>query len=359
MKPVLVLSDEERDDLRWTLFESTSVPASDEPEAPSQPYTDYLGFSRTVAGIVAAGAVPRRLLTACSRIREERHDGTADAHVVRNCPTDPWIPDIGNEDPTAEKLARKRTFVSEGFLELFGQLVGTPLLSYASRFGGAFFTDVVTINRYRGMQTGYSDGEVVFHNDRTAHSVRADYITLLGMNCPPQDLVYTSFVSGRELLKMISPEYRDVLRQPFFVTPFDVVSRDVDARLTDSERHPILSDSCSVRYVDTHTTIMPDAPAEATRALLAFRDALVRSVKVRHRMLGGDLLTFANQDGLHSRDHMEITDPEVARRRWLLKTYAFRDAPTADQYSAWWTGGLRGRVGDSLPEPGALSAGRP
>ena len=39
------------------------------------------------------------------------------------------------------------------------------------------------------MLTGYSDSELFFHNDRTAHPVRADYTSLLGLRCPDDDLI--------------------------------------------------------------------------------------------------------------------------------------------------------------------------
>lgn len=334
MEPTHAFTDAEHDDLRAVL----------EAIGPN-PYVDRPVFSRAVEAVVERGDVPSVLRDVTARIRTEREAGIA-VHALRNCPLDTEIPVLDQEDPLNDKYAKKKTFVAEAFLELFGQLVATPLLAYGTRFNGDFFTDVIAINRYRGKQTGFSDGELAFHNDRTAHPVRADYITLLGMRCPEGDVTYTSFVGGDTLLTLLSAQDQEVLRQRYFITPFDVLSRDNNRGLTFSDTHPVFENRHSIRYVDTHTTVAPDAPPEAMGALLALKNAIVRSGKKRHRILTGDLFTFANQDGLHSRDHVEINDPERARTRWLLKTYAFRGRETADKYADRWLDGVVGRVGD-------------
>jgi L-asparagine oxygenase len=335
MQPFHILSDAERAELR-TVLDSVE----------KNPYEDHVAFSRAVADIVDRGDVPPFFADVCARIRTERESGVSDAHVLRNCPIDDDLPMLDNDDPVADKYAKKKTFVGEVLLELFAQLLGTPLLAYATRNNGDFFTDVVAINRYSGQQTGFSDSELVYHNDRTAHPVRADFISLLGMRIPDGDLIYTGFVDGRALLAQLSDEEQAVLRQAYFITPFDVFSRDNNAAVTVSDRHPILENHHSFRYLDATTTVAPDSPPEAKDALIAMKSALVRAEKQRHRILTGDLFTFGNQDGLHSRDKIEVNDPERARSRWLLKTYAFRDQAAADRHAGAWLDGVPGRVGD-------------
>ncbi|MEU7566873.1 TauD/TfdA family dioxygenase [Streptomyces fradiae] len=335
MKPLHTLTDAERLELR-ALLEAVE----------GDPYRDYPAFSRSVGDLVGGGALPAFLPQVCAAIREERATGARAAHVLRNCPLDAHVPEIGNGDPLADKYARKHTFVAEAFHELFARLAGTPLLAYATRFNGDFFTDVIAHDRYAGRQTGFTDGELVFHNDRTAHRVRADFISLLGMRCPEQDLVYTGFVDGRALLAHLAPAEQAVLRQPYYTTPFDVVSRDGNGGLTASGPHPILEGSHSFRYLDTHTAVAGGCPGEAKDALIALKNALARAERIRHRVLTGDFLTFANQEGLHNRERVEVDDPRRARSRWLLKTYAFRDQAAADRHADHWVDGVRGRVGD-------------
>ncbi|GIH26483.1 hypothetical protein Aph01nite_47930 [Acrocarpospora phusangensis] len=308
----------------------------------ANPYDDYPSFAAEVAALPA----PAYFREVCARIRAERESGVSDVHALRDCPIDEVVPELGDEDPIGDKYARKRTFVGEAFLALFAGLCGTPLMAYGSRNNGDFFTDVVAISRYSGQQTGFSDSELVFHNDRTAHWARADFISLLGMRCPEEEVIYTTFVSGASLLAELAVQEQETLRKPYFHTPFDVYSRDTNTRQTVSEDHPILENGHSFRYVDTVTTVLPEAPPEAKDALISMKNALVRAGKQRHRLSRGDLLVFANQDGLHSRDRIEIVDRERARTRWLLKTYAFRDPEALERLEGRWLNGVPGLVAD-------------
>jgi L-asparagine oxygenase len=310
------------------------------------PYRNYSAFANAVSGLAASDDLPPVLRELCSGIYRERLEGVSDVHVLRNCPIDPYIPELGSRHPIADKYERKCTFVAEAFLALFSRLTGTPLLAYGSRNNGDFFVDVVAIEKYSGMQTGFSDSELMYHNDRTAHAVRADFVSLLGLRCPGEDLIYTAFVDGRNLLRHLSPAEQETLRQPHFITPFDVFSRETNRRQVTSGNHAILENHHSFRYYDTTTTVAPDSPVEARDALIALMHALAKAERVRHRLLTGDLLVFANQDGLHNREKIEINDPEGSRKRWLLKTYAFRDMVAARRHAHTWLDGVQGRIAD-------------
>lgn len=334
MKPTYVLALAERNRLHEILA------GVDE-----HPYRDYPAFSAAVAELIERGSVPAFFVDVAARIRAEREGGGPAIHLVGNCPIDEDLPELDHEDPVEDKHAKKTTFVGEALLELFAQLAGNPLLAYA-RNRRSFFTDVVAIKRYSGMLTGYSDSELFFHNDRTAHPVRADYTSLLGLRCPDDELIYTGYIDGRSLLVHLTEEEQRILRMRHFVTAFDVFSRDHNEDLTTSDPHPILENDHSFRYLDTMTTVAPDAPPEAKDALIALMNAVTRADRVRHRMRTRDLLVFANQDGLHSREKVEITDPDSARTRWLLKTYAFRDEKTAEGHADRWLDGVRGLVAD-------------
>jgi len=335
VKPLHTLAADEYDDL----FDCLSAVDKD-------PYVDYPAFSAAVHDLIDRNQVPKFFVQVCGRINNERMSGESDIHVLRNCPIDREVPLFDQEDPVTDKYEKKKTFVGEAFLELFAQLTGTPLLAYSTRNNGDFFHDVYAANRYSGTQTQKTDGELYFHNDRTAHPVRADFLALLGMRCPESDLVFTGYIDGRELLKHLSSAHQMALRQPYFVTPFDRYSRDSNRGQETSENHAILENDHSFRYYDTRTTVASGSPEVAKDALIALKDAIVRAEKQRHRILTKDLLVLANQDGLHSRDMIEINDPQGTRRRWLLKTYAFRDDEAAAVHDAVWLNGVRGRVGD-------------
>jgi L-asparagine oxygenase len=321
MRPFVTFTDPERDDM-YQLLDRVDT----------NPYDDFSAFAAAISELPAPGG----LAAAIEGVAADRAAGQPAFHVLRNCPVDQAIPVLENDDPVADKYARKKTFVAEAFLAMVARLAGTPLLAYQSRNRGDFFTDVVAINKYHGMQTGFSDSELVYHNDRTAHEVRADYISLLGMRVPPGDLVYTGFIDGRTLLRHIPGELQAVLRQPYFATPFDVYSRDTNQRQVVSEPHPILENDNSFRYLDGTTTVLEGAPDQAKDALIAMLTAVVRAGKLRHRI----------EDGLHNRERVEINDPERARSRWLLKTYAFRDEKAARVHMHRWAGNVPGLIRD-------------
>ncbi|WP_432721117.1 TauD/TfdA family dioxygenase [Jeongeupia wiesaeckerbachi] len=313
---------------------------------PGNPYEHHAHFVAEVDSLVRGNDVPGFFRALCDKIRTDREQAISDIHVLRNCPIDADLPELDLDDPVADKYAKKRTYIGEAFLALFARLTQTPQLAYGSRNNGDFFTDVIAINRYSGMQTGFSDSELVYHNDRTAHSVRADFIALLGMRCPADDLVYTGYIDGRDLLAHLSADEQATLRLPHFITPFDVYSRDTNKAQVISEVHPILENHHSFRYLDSMTRVAPQAPEIAKDALIAMKSALTRAQRTRHRLLDRDLLVFANQDALHNREKIEINDPNGTRSRWLLKTYAFRNQSAADRHADKWLNGTPGCVAD-------------
>jgi hypothetical protein len=335
MDRVYEFTDAARDDL----FRVLSSVAKD-------PYEDYPAFSSAVGDLLSRGEVSEDFRALCATVREERAAGVSDIHLISNCPIDAEIPLFDEDDPVTDKYLQKKTFVGEALLEVFSQLTGAPLLAYETRNNGDFFHDVYAVNRYRGTQTQKTDSELYCHNDRTAHPVRADFLALLGMRCPADDLIFTGFIDGRQLLQLLSEEDQEALRAPLFVTPFDQYSRDSSAAQTVSTPHGVLEHHHSFRYYDTRTTVMDGAPVRAYEALLALKNAIVKATKQRHQIQTGDLLVLANQDGLHCREMVDIRDSQRARQRWLLKTYAFRDQSSADRHADRWFEGVAGRVAD-------------
>ncbi|WP_152640403.1 taurine catabolism dioxygenase TauD [Xanthomonas sp. MUS 060] len=255
------------------------------------------------------------------------------------------------DDPVADKYRQKKTFVAEGFLALFAELTATPLLAYSTRNNGDFFHDVYAHNRYRNTQTQKTDGELYFHNDRTAHPVRADFLSLLGMRCDPCNMIYTGYVDGHDVLRFLTPKHQMLLRQPLFCTPYDEYSRDSNSLQVNSKPHTVLEESHCFRYYETRTKPLPDAPIEAWEAVLALKDAIVRANKARVRIGMGDLFSFPNQAGLHNRDIMELGDPEQARLRWLLKTYSFRSPEYMRRFQGAFYTGVDGFVCDTVESP--------
>ncbi|MEO6215925.1 MAG: hypothetical protein ABIO86_07830 [Sphingomonas sp.] len=194
----------------------------------------------------------------------------------------------------------------------------------------------VDITQLKGKFTGYSGGDLVYHVDRAPHEVRSDYVNLLGLRCPEKNLVYTNFIDVRELLLHLEEDSLAVLREPHFITQVDSLSRTLNADWIESKRHPILNERDSLRYIDTLTNVVPDAPVAAKDALIAFKSAIARSSRFRHKIVNGDLLSFPNRYGLHNREMIEEPDLDESRTRWLLKIYTFENSSAANSaYSDW------------------------
>ena len=104
--------------------------------------------------------------------------------------------------------------------------------------------------------------------------IRADYLALLGMRSYEGNKIYTTaYIDGRAILKHLSDTEQEILRQPYFITPFDDYSRDSNENQTESDLHTILEGRQNFRYYDTRTTYAKKAPIEAREALLALKNA--------------------------------------------------------------------------------------
>lgn len=333
MDPVHTLSTAEHDELHAILGGVSK-----------NPYADYRTFGNAIQDLIDQRSIPEFFLDVMGKIVDDRSTGRSYAHVLRNCPTDVDIPDFDSEDAVFDKYKKKSTFVGEALLTLVSKLTDTPLIGYTTRNNADFFHDVYPMRRYHGTQTQKSDSELFWHNDRTAHRVRPDYLALLGMRCPDAP-IYTGYIDGRVLLGEIGEREREILRQPHYFTRFDKLSRDSNPDQIRSEAHPILSGDYQFRYFDTRTRCLPDAPQEAYEALLALRNGITEADKQYHRIQDGELLLIANQSALHCRAKLE--DPNgVADLRWLLKTYAFGSTAVAQSYAAHWTDDVPGLIRD-------------
>lgn len=326
MKPTFEFSNEEKGELFGILR-----------EIKESPYLDYFRFQKSIRRLISEQNIPKFFIKVCDKIRAERHSKKSYSHLLRNVPLDEHIPMFDQDNPVHDKYEKKKSFVGEAFLELFAQLTDSPLLAYETRNNGDFFHDVYAHKKYSQTQTQKTDGELFFHNDRTAHPVRADYLSLLGMRCSESNRIYTGYLDGRTLLDHLTESQQNTLRKPLFITPYDEYSRDSNTQQVISDRHSILENEHSFRYYDTRTTYAPDAPAEAIDALLALKNAIVKADKKRVQILTGDLFSFANQDALHNRELIEVNDPEGALKRWLLKTYSFRDRDSLQRFNNYFT----------------------
>jgi hypothetical protein len=290
-------------------------------EIKTSPYINYVEFKKECERIIENGSFP--LFTeVCEEIKEDRKQGLH-FHLIKNCPIDPEIPHLDLSDSVQEKYKKKKTFVGEAFLLIFSIMSDSPILGYETRNNGDMYQDVLAIEKYSNTQTQKTDGNLFFHNDRTAHMIRADYLCLLGLRASSENKIYTGYIDGRWILDQLDDETKETLRKPYFLTPFDAYSKDSNTEQIQSEEHSILYDKQSFRYYDCRTTWANVAPEKAKEALINLKNAITRADKAFINIQKNDLFTFANLKGLHSRLKVEINSEYESKNRWLLKTYNF------------------------------------
>ena len=311
------------------------------------PYKDYINFKKSISDIIVSDKKKKNIMNFFNEVKYNRKNDLEKAFLIKNCPIDRDIPIFDHSDPVNDKYLKKKTFISEAFLELFSQLTDNPLLAYDTRNNGDFFHDVYAQDKYGETQTQKSDSELYLHNDRTAHPVRADYLSLLGMRSSSENSILTSYIDGKDVLKYISKEHQDILRKPYYYTPYDEYSRDSNKNQLDSDPHSILSENYSLRYYETRTIPIKTAQSEVVDAYISFRNAIIKAKKRSVDIQVGDLFTFPNQFGLHSRTFVNIRNKNLAKKRWLLKTYSFRDTDYMKKFSKTFND-IDGFVIDSL-----------
>lgn len=311
-------------------------------------YKQYNKFKSEISNFLLENKIPEQLISLCKDIKSDRKTGETYAHLLQNCPIDFEIPLFEHENPVTDKYIKKQTFIGESFLELIAQLTDMPPLAYDTRNNGDFFHDVYAQSKYSGTQTQKTDSELFFHNDRTAHEVRADYLALLGMRSHEDNKIYTGYIDGRAILNFLDEHQQEILRKPYFFTPFDDYSRDSNKEQVESDLHPILESVHNFRYYDTRTTYAQKAPNEAKEALIALKDAIMKAQKDFIHIKTGELFVFPNQAGLHNRELLEIADPKEAKDRWLLKTYNFSDTETLEKHLSFFHEDVPGLVKEGI-----------
>lgn len=317
----------------------------------SNPYHQYKEFRHEISYYLAENQVPESFLQICESIKDDRKSGATYAHLIQNCPIDFDIPLFNHADPLNDKYAKKQTYIGESFLELLAQLTDAPPLAYDTRNNGDFFHDVYAHAKYSNTQTQKTDSELFYHNDRTAHEIRADYLALLGMRSYENNKIYTGYIDGRALLENLTEIEQEILRNSYFITPFDDYSKDSNENQVSSDIHSILEDFQNFRYYDTRTTYAPNAPIEAREALLSLKDAIMKAQKDHIQIKAGELFVFPNQAGLHNREIIEVADSQEAKDRWILKTYNFKNTETQEKHLSSFHEDLPGLVKETVLVP--------
>lgn len=326
MKPFYTFTDTEKQNLTAALMLN-----------PHNPYSDYPAFNDYIATLALTVASETGLREVCDAIAFDRIEHGNHVHILRNCPIDEALPQLDLDNPVAHKYEAKTTFIGEGFMALMSHLQRTPLFSYESRNNGDYFTDLVSFNKFKGKKTGFTDGDLIYHSDRSYHPVRADYVSLLGLYVSENELIYTNYIDVKELKKYLSASAIETLGKEIFETEVDDRSKESNRAWKSSAVHSILLNNNLIRYQDTFTRPLDPNNLDATKALLELKHAMSKAAKLRHMVKKGEILIFGNQTGIHNREWIDVKDADEGRKRWLLKTYSFENVDKPSEYKPWAT----------------------
>jgi len=236
---------------------------------------------------------------------------------IENCPTDPELPDFGNDNPVQEKYDKKKTFVAECFLQIYAELSAQHPISYINVNDGDVFQDIFTKESLRYTQSQKSGGTIYFHKDFPNHFVRPDFVNILSLRSHRDNEIYNTFVSNKDILNNLSTETRNKLRQCEFYTPYDDITVSTsNIALGRAPDHAILSGVHHMRFFETRTIGLNPAAQAAVDELLIVAH---RYKKVR-QMNPNDFVAICNNLSLHGREIHHINNRVESNRRWSLKT---------------------------------------
>jgi hypothetical protein len=325
IEPDFIFSDEERNRLHDAL---NAIRVS--------PYSSYGEFNFEIAELVNRGCVPENFMEVCER--KAHVDVFQDPYVyLKNCPVDRELPELGNERPVVEKRAQKRTYVAEGFLELYARLSGQTPIGYANVNDGDIFQDIYPIKDMYSTQSQKALEDIYFHKDLANHFVRPDWVNIVGLRASGSNQIYTCFVKNADLLNSMSDKLKSVLRAEEFYTPYDdLTTSSSNVKLGSANNHPVLGGAAwyDIRFFENRTVGLTERAKVAVAELCKKLHELKKPILI----LRGDFIGAANNECIHCKLVGALGEPAEVRRRWLMKTVNVRSLVAHLQH-------LRGGVG--------------
>jgi hypothetical protein len=236
-------------------------------------------------------------------------------HFIENAPFDLDVPMFDNRDPVSSRRASKKTFVSEGFLELYAVLSGFPTIGHRSVNEGDMFHDIYPKEALFDKQCQKSLGPFHFHKDLACGHVPLDFVNILAVRSSPANQIHTTFVGNRAALAILEPETRAALRCNEFHTRFDTASAESYSS-ADAQGHAVVEGEESIFFFEGRTRALTPRAEKAIELLKAALHRCKRKVL----MLPGDFVSISNNKSLHGKEVGHVSDATAARHRWSVKT---------------------------------------
>ena len=280
------------------------------------PYRTYPAFRHHVR-LLAAEEPHAARLRQFLHVHRSRSSFDRPFVFMRNTPVDRHLPDLDNSNPVSAKHALKSSFVAEAFLQLYAELAGEHPISYVNVNGGDVYQDIFPQESMKASQSQKALGPIHFHKDLANHFVRPDTVNILSLRSSDANEIHTVFASNREVLAALDGETLDVLRKPWFHTPYDDLTlRGARVALGRAPAHAVLACESDLRFFEHRTEALDSRGTDALEKLAA----AVHACKRRVLMRPGDFVSIANNLSLHGKEVGRIGDPREQRRRWSIKT---------------------------------------
>ena len=192
-------------------------------------------------------------------------------------------------------------------------------IGYINVNDGDIFQDIHPMRRLAQTQSQKALDTIYFHKDLANHFVRPDWVNILGLRASPENQILTSFVKNKDLLKALSAETKEILRQEVFYTPFDdLTTSSENKKLGRAANHRILGGATDYdfRFFENRTVGLSDQAREAVSDVLTTLHRLKQPLWI----MKGDFIGSANNECVHNKEVGRIGDPDAQQNRWLMKT---------------------------------------
>lgn len=282
------------------------------------PYENYDAFSCVVHAIATSGVVANRFADFCES-RKELDLFDNPYVLMENCPLDPVVPYLDFDEPVLDKRANKKTFVAEGFLQLYAILMDQNPIGYVNVNDGDVFQDIHPKHDLADTQSQKALNAINFHKDLANHYVRPDWVNIIGMRNNRENEIVTCFVSNKDLLATLDDDTKHVLREEEFLTPYDDLTlASGNLAMGEAPKHRILGGATEydIRFFEKRTIGLTDRARAAVEKLTKTLHDLKEPVFID----AGTFIGSANNECIHSKEIRNVANPEDVKNRWLMKT---------------------------------------
>jgi L-asparagine oxygenase len=295
------------------------------------PYTEYKAFSAAVNDLATSGVMPKRFANFCESRKEI--DLFDNPYVLmENCPLDPVIPYLDFDEPVLDKRANKKTFVAEGFLQLYSVLMDQIPIGYISINDGDVFHDIHPKRDLAEAQSQKALNALNFHKDLGNHHVRPEWVNIMGIRNNRKNEIFTCFVSNKDLLAALDKDTKLVLREEEYLTPYSEVLTlaSNSPAVGEAPKHTILGGDTEyhIRFFEKRTIGLTDRANAAVKKLTETLHKLKEPVFVD----AGTFIGSANNECMHNKEVRNVADPEDAKNRWLMKTLSVASLDAHEQH---------------------------